>query len=336
MKDTRIVKIIPRYGELNKLYKKIIGCGLLYFSEQESITNFYVDTKEVGEFEAAIIELMLSCEKDVYLVLLKSLKGEIEANRLLYLANQVFFDCLNTEVVCLEYADRFNRQIEERMEVVKEHSKDLREVNNSLEAMAYSKHTKDEEELLQRKYDQYNKEYKEQKAKLDGLYDLQKESREEAYRCVTNRFSHINTLNEELLSVIDKYLLQEEAVEMTDEAEVPSLMTYFPEELTSSIHKVCNGEQFEDIPEVYFHANLNLHPCERKLKVRARENIRVCYLIYLLGERLSKDQREEWKETILQQLDIETSYYKSKYKEPVSDFPSDSNRKFAKEMEKIF
>ena len=29
--------------------------------------------------------------------------------------------------------------------------------------------------------------------------------------------------------------------------------------------------------------------------------------------------------------EIEESYYKSKYKEPVSDFPSDSNRKFAKE-----
>ena len=35
-------------------------------------------------------------------------------------------------------------------------------------------------------------------------------------------------------------------------------------------------------------------------------------------------------------LDIDDSYYKSKYKEPVSDFPSDSNQKFAKEMEHIF
>ena len=34
--------------------------------------------------------------------------------------------------------------------------------------------------------------------------------------------------------------------------------------------------------------------------------------------------------------DIDDSYYKSKYKEPVSDFPSDSNQNFAKEMEHIF
>ena len=30
------------------------------------------------------------------------------------------------------------------------------------------------------------------------------------------------------------------------------------------------------------------------------------------------------------------AYYKSKYKEPESDFPSDSNQRFAKEMGEIF
>ena len=35
-------------------------------------------------------------------------------------------------------------------------------------------------------------------------------------------------------------------------------------------------------------------------------------------------------------LGIDDTYYKSKYKEPVSDFPSDSNREFAKEMRSIF
>ena len=336
MKDTGIASIIPRYGELNKLYKKIIGRGLLYFNEQESITAFYNDVKEVDKLESSVIGLILSGDKGVSSVLLRSLKQEVEANRMLYLANRMFFGSLNTEEVCLAHADRFDRQIEEQMAVVREHSKELRDVNNSLEAMAYKEHTRDEEELLQRKYDRCNKEYKEQKAKLDGWYTLQKEAREEAYRCVANRFSSIDTLNEEILSMVGKYLLQKEAMEVSEETEEPSLVTLFPKELTSSIHKVCNGEQFEEMDEIYFHANLNLHPCERKLKVRTRENIRVCYLVYLLGERLSKDQREEWKEAILRQLDIETSYYKSKYKEPVSDFPSDSNRKFAREMEKIF
>ncbi|GCB36056.1 hypothetical protein KGMB02408_30010 [Bacteroides faecalis] len=59
-------------------------------------------------------------------------------------------------------------------------------------------------------------------------------------------------------------------------------------------------------------------------------------LIFLISEKLSKQYRDEWQNKILELLDIDESYYKSKYKEPVSDFPSDSNQKFAKEMECIF
>ena len=79
-----------------------------------------------------------------------------------------------------------------------------------------------------------------------------------------------------------------------------------------------------------------LHPGKCKLKIKTREKIRVCYLIFLMGERLPKLDRENWKKNILKMLDIEENYYKSKYKEPVSDFPSDSNQKFAKEMDAIF
>ena len=68
----------------------------------------------------------------------------------------------------------------------------------------------------------------------------------------------------------------------------------------------------------------------------ARGGARVCYLIFLMSEQLHKLDRENWKKNILKMLDIEENYYKSKYKEPVSDFPSDSNQKFAKEMDAIF
>ncbi len=96
------------------------------------------------------------------------------------------------------------------------------------------------------------------------------------------------------------------------------------------------GEQFEDIATQDFYANMNLSSCKKELKIKAREKIRVCYLIFLMSERLPKQDRDKWKNTILKQLDIDENYYKSKYKEPVSDFPSDSNQNFAKEMEHIF
>jgi len=96
------------------------------------------------------------------------------------------------------------------------------------------------------------------------------------------------------------------------------------------------GEQFEDIATQDFYANMNLYSCKKELKIKAREKIRVCYLIFLMSERLPKQDRDKWKNIILKQLDIDENYYKSKYKEPVSDFPSDSNQKFAKEMDAIF
>ena len=110
---------------------------------------------------------------------------------------------------------------------------------------------------------------------------------------------------------------------------------YYSSKLLSLIHDVCVGEQFEEVSAPDFYANMNLLPCNCKLKIKPREKIRVCYLIFLMGEKLSKQDREKWKAGILELLDIDDSYYKSKYKEPVSDFPSDSNQKCAKETEII-
>ena len=110
---------------------------------------------------------------------------------------------------------------------------------------------------------------------------------------------------------------------------------YFNMELLSPIHETCVGEQFEAITIADFYANINLYPCKNKLKIKAREKVRVCYLIFLMSEK-SKQHRDEWRYKILELLDIDESYYRSKYKEPVSDFPSDSNQKFAKEMKCIF
>lgn len=107
-------------------------------------------------------------------------------------------------------------------------------------------------------------------------------------------------------------------------------------ELLSLVHTTCVGEQFENISEYDFYACMNLRLGKCKLKIKPREKIRICYLIFLMGEQLPKPDRENWKKNILKMLDIEENYYKSKYKEPVSDFPSDSNQKFAKEMDAIF
>ena len=110
------------------------------------------------------------------------------------------------------------------------------------------------------------------------------------------------------------------------------LPEYFSMKLISLIHEVCAGEQFEDITAPDFYACMNLHPCQCVLKIKPREKIRVCYLISLMREQLPGQDKDKWKEAILKHLDIDEDYYKSKYREPVSDLPSIPNQKFAKEI----
>ncbi len=96
--------------------------------------------------------------------------------------------------------------------------------------------------------------------------------------------------------------------------------------LLSLIHEVCIGEQFEEISAQDFYANMNLSPLQEGTKNQGKRKIRVCYLIFLMSEKLSKQDRDKWKNEILKLLDIDESYYKSKYKEPVSDFPVTATR----------
>ena len=260
----------------------------------------------------------------------------------MYNASQTLFDNLDIEYVCRQYADRFDWSINGQMSVTKECNKELLEANGALEAVGFRVHDRQEEDLLERRYERCKLEYEQQKAKLDELYELKKQATEEVLQCLKNRFKDISELGSSLLSILEKYVADQKKKE-EGKADVPASEpmptnqpAYFSMKLASAIHEICNGEQFEDIPEMDFYANLNLHPCKVRLKMRAREKARVCYLIFLMSETLPKQDREMWKEGIMRLLEISKDYYKSKYKEPVSDFPSDTNQKFANEMKALF
>ena len=106
--------------------------------------------------------------------------------------------------------------------------------------------------------------------------------------------------------------------------------------LISAVYELCNGVQFEQMSEKDFYAALNLQSSATPLKILPREKGRVCYLVYLLSEQLPKSQREDWRNTMLDRLDISLPFYSSKYKEPVSDFPSEANQEFAQNLTAIF
>lgn len=337
--DERITSMIPRYGKLNKIYTEIMSGGSFSFEKQQFISGFYREYGDTQTFETALISLILEMDATHYSVLLNSLKREIENNISTYNTCKEFFDRLDTGYVCRQHESRFDWGIDRQMKVTNEYYRELMEANGSLEAVGFREHDRQEEELLERRYERCKREYDKEKARLDELYKQKEQAKREALQCLKNHCGDICRLSGSLLAILEKYLTDQKKKEGEEKEAVTAQTTpptYFPMKLLSAVYEKCNGEQFEAVSELDFYANMNLQPYESRLKIRPREKARVCYLIFLMGETLPKLDREKWKEDIMNLLGIDDTYYKSKYKEPVSDFPSDSNQEFAKEMRSIF
>lgn len=340
--EERITSMIPRYGNLNRIYTEMTSGNGFSFEKQKFISDFYREYEDAQTFETALINLMLETDSMHYTVLLNSLKREIEGNISIYNAYREFFDRLDIQYICRLHEDRFDWDIDRQTKITREYSRELMEANGSLEAVGFRVHDRQEEELLERRYERCKREYDKEKAKLDALYEQKEQARREALQCLKNRCGDICRLGGLLLATLEKYMTDQkkkegEEKEISASGTAPAIQpAYFPMKLLSAIYEKCNGEQFEAVSELDFYASMNLQPCEDKLKIRPREKARVCYLIFLMGETLPKPDREKWKGGIMSLLGIDDTYYRSKYKEPVSDFPSDSNQEFAKEMQSIF
>ena len=335
----KIQTMIPQYGELNRIYRDYIDNYAFSFNRQKFISDFYQEYNDMKSFEAAILELVLDRQKEQYTLILNSLKTEIEKSIQAYETRPISDSAV--ERVCHQHLERYSLEIEAQLDVTRSLSKPLNEANNRYDSIGYREHTVEEEKQAEKEYERCKAEYDREKAKLNELYDLQKAARKEAFQYMKNRCADIYRQSCLFLDILKKYIpdgnRQDESGKPVSQQETTEEQhEYFSMKLLSLIHEVCVGEQFEEISAPDFYANMNLHPCNCKLKIKPREKIRVCYLIFLMGEELPKQDRDKWKDRILKLLDIDDSYYKSKYKEPVSDFPSDSNQNFAKEMEHIF
>ena len=335
----KIQTMIPQYGELNRIYRDFIENNAFSFDRQKFISDFYRQYNDMKSFEAAILELVLDKQKEQYTLILNSLKTEIEKSIQAYETHP-----LNDSVIewaCYQYMEKYSHEIETQLDVTRKLSKPLNEANNRYDSIGYREHTAEEEKQAEKEYERCKAEYDREKAKLNKLYDQQKAARTEAFQYMKNCCADIYRQSCLFLDILKKYIPDRKQENKSSESISQQETTeeqqeYFSMKLLSLIHEVCIGEQFEEISAPDFYANMNLHPCNCKLKIKPREKIRVCYLIFLMSEKLSKQDRDKWKDRILKLLDIDDSYYKSKYKEPVSDFPSDSNQNFAKEMEHIF
>ena len=74
----KIQTMIPRYGELNRIYRDYIDNYVFSFDSQKFISDFCQEYNDMKSFEAAILELVLDRQKEQYTLILNSLKTEIE------------------------------------------------------------------------------------------------------------------------------------------------------------------------------------------------------------------------------------------------------------------
>ena len=150
-----------------------------------------------------------------------------------------------------------------------------------------------------------------------------------------NYYELIYIHSKNTISIIDRYF-PVSATTITNETISMQSGVYFDMGLIYSIHKECNDEQFEDIPEVDLYTHFNLLPTNTTLKIKDKEKTRVCFLVHKLYKHLKSNERSEWLTAILKKLDISEGYYKSKYKEPVCEIPSQKSEQFAKIINDIF
>lgn len=322
-----IKEIIPRFGVLNTICGQVVSGQRFDFEQQRFVSEFYRQIEDVPAFERAVIGLTLEVETERATVLLKSLAKEVAEYIVSYTVNQPLFDRLDIDAVCRQYHNRFDWNIRKQSTITNECSLALREVGNSIE-LAQG----EPDVALQLEYEHRKREYEEQRTILNELYAMKEQAKTEVLPCLVNRFGDICSVGERLLTVIDKYV----SAQMVLESSSDYATTYFSMKLISAVYELCNDVQFEQMSEPDFYAALNLQSSTTSLKILPREKGRVCYLVYLLSEQLPKPQREDWRNAILDRLDISLPFYSSKYKEPVSDFPSEANQEFAQNLSAIF
>ncbi len=322
-----IKEIIPRFGELNKICGQVLSGERFDFAQQRFVSEFYRQIEDVAAFEQAVIGLTLEVEAERAAVLLNSLAKEVADYIATYTASQSLFNSLDIDAVCRQYHNRFDWNIQKKSAITNECSMALRETSNSIESAQG-----EPDAALQLENEHRNREYDEQRKVLNELYAMKEQAKSEVLPCLVNRFGDIYLLGQRILAIVNKYVSAENVLSSSNNTSSP----YFNMKLISAIYELCNGVQFEQMSERDFYAALNLQSSATPLKILPREKGRVCYLVYLLSEQLPKPQREDWRDTILDRLDISHPFYSSKYKEPVSDFPSEANQEFAQNLAAIF
>lgn len=325
-----LVALLPKYRLLNTLYLQTVKNLRLSYDNQCIITDFYKEFNHSQFFEEAIINMLLSTDKEKSALIISNLRTEIHKNIDTYLANKDFLNGIDTINVCAKRHNPLYAEIDGQLKNTNKLWKELTQVRNSLESASWQD-DKIAIQRLTREEERLEHSYRKEQEKLQTLYQQQKES-DKATQYLENLFGYIYKQGCSFIDLLDNYFPAEKEKKLTKVK--PG--NYFDMKLVSLIHNECNNIQFENLSEIDLYAILNLQSTNAKLIIKTGERTRMCYLIYKLYEYLKTESRKDWRITILEFAGIEKKYYDSKYKEPESEIPSRKSESFAQRISKIF
>jgi hypothetical protein len=329
-----LTDLLPKYRVLNSIYQQTVDSLKLSYENQCNITDFYNEFDDKQASEKAILNILLSADKEKSIPIITNLRTEIRKNINTYTANKELFDGINTIKVCTGRHNPLHIEIEGQLRDTNKLWKELTQVRNSLESASWQDNKIATQRLI-REEEQLEHLYRKEQNKLQTLYQQQKESDNKAAQYLENMFGRIYELSCSFIDLLGNYFtIEKEKTPKEIRPVTPGL--YFDMKLASSIHHECNNIQFENLTEIDFYAILNLQPTNTKLSVKTGEKTRMCYLIYKLYEYIKTDNRKEWRTTILGVAGIDEKYYNSKYKEPESEISSRKSESFAQRINRLF
>ena len=323
---------IPELSSVCKIYSGVISGSGITCEDALTLVAFINSFPSVHEVESGIMDFVLKAPAERMEIVFKSLQTDLDRIVTLYTDNSIYYNRRDLRFLWdkpLSYADK---DIEVQQKITQAASDELKEVSNSYEMTPFNGMSKDEAAVLERRVDKLTAEYQKEKAKLQNLYAKRKSLEEERWSVPTDIFKLIYQKCHGLLPVVEKYYTKpvEKNKEQSERTDL-----YLSMSLLAAIHELCSGRQFEDMSPIDFFHALNLHQASKQLKVCKNEKVRVCYHIHQLSEKIDKGMRSEWIGAMLRNTGIEQEYYRSKYREPISDPPSKKNKEFADALKEI-
>lgn len=331
-----LTHIIPKVGSVSRIFSNI-AAGRGISKEDVKILVEFRDTIPNGTtIEHEIISAILNLPHEKFSLMLNSLSFGLKNVIGTYKTYHILLDDMKLSQLWDYDLQSVECRLEEQLYKLRKIDKDLIETSNSYEMTPFNGMSPSEISVLERRYYRLKAEYDKEKVRLDAINKERKTIIHMMSNIGNDIFERISLKCNQLLAVVENYIESDSQKEQDAKKEEPEAISYFPLSLIANIHEVCNGEQFAETDSIDFFHAINLHSNLHPIQINNGEKVRVCYLISCLADTLEPPQREMWLNGILANLGIKISFYRSKYRQPIGDMPSESNKAFADALREIF